>query len=65
MHFGIGANAKASSTSYNINGAGGGGWYGGISSTNSVGGGSKTHGGGGSGYVYTSSTAKTIHQVVC
>lgn len=56
--FGIGANAKASSTSYNINGAGGGGWYGGISSTNSVGGGSKTHGGGGSGYVYTSSTAK-------
>lgn len=56
--FGIGDNAKASSTSYNINGAGGGGWYGGISSTNSVGGGSKTHGGGGSGYVYTSSTAK-------
>lgn len=56
--FGIGANAKASSASYNINGAGGGGWYGGISSTNSVGGGSKTHGGGGSGYVYTSSTAK-------
>lgn len=56
--FGIGANAKASSTSYNINGASGGGWYGGISSTNSVGGGSKTHGGGGSGYVYTSSTAK-------
>ena len=56
--FGIGANAKASSTSYNINGAGGGGWYGGIRSTNSVGGGSKTHGGGGSGYVYTSSTAK-------
>lgn len=56
--FGIDANAKASSTSYNINGAGGGGWYGGISSTNSVGGGSKTHGGGGSGYVYTSSTAK-------
>lgn len=56
--FGIGANAKASSTSYNINGAGGGGWYGGISSTNNVGGGSKTHGGGGSGYVYTSYTAK-------
>lgn len=58
--FGLGGNT------YN-GGAGGGGWYGGASrySVSSYSTGSDSEGGGGgSGYVYTSSTAKTIHQVV-